>query len=90
MKIENIVKALEKVGLKVHKTLLKDFGEGLKTYLYVCQGKSNHASWYEQTPNEEIRGVYIISNGVEDDLRSDYHAGTFYDTIRSIVARMKK
>ena len=91
MKITNVIKALEKTGLSVDKKIHVDFKDGRFIYFYVCETKSYVASWYEQThDNGDIDSVYIRPIDQYDDHQSDYFAGSFYDTIKSVVKKMSK
>ena len=91
MKITNVVKSLEKLGLTVKKEISHNFKDGICTYFYVCYSRENRAEWYEQShDNGEIISVYICGINQRDDLMTDYFPGSFYQTIKSIVQRMSK
>lgn len=91
MKIDNIVKSLEKIGLTVKKELHSKHASGRKIFYYSCQSNSRFLSFYEQCIDEgKIDSVYIQPLNDQDDPQSDYFCGTFFHTIKSITKVMNK
>jgi len=81
MKHANLVKAFEKAGLKVVQ-------DPNRSNSFSVPGEKYSASWYTQTNSEgevETHSVYVKPNDQEDDLMTDYWAGSFRDTIKGAV-----
>lgn len=91
MKIKNVIKALEKLDLVINKSVAHHFSEGHCTFFYSCKSNKNCVEWYEQKhDNGEVKSVYIRGINHHDDLMTDYFAGSFYDTIKSVVNVMSE
>ena len=74
MKVKSLIRALEKIGLKVETNANRQ---------YYCKGKNYICSWYVQEENAIC--VKVRNYKDEDDMYSDYSAGFFSDTIKQVV-----
>ena len=91
MKIEKVIKALEKVGLKVEKKVHHKFEDGTCKFYYSCKSANRRASWYEH-PNDDgkVDFVHIQPLNYDDHGRADNSTGTFWDTVKWVVKIMSK
>ena len=95
MKTENIIKALEKKGWSVHHAVktgcLKNGGEPSYTHFYHCDNGTRRCSWWWSTINDldgYVDSVRVRGAHEEDEIETDYVAGVFCHTIKSVVACM--
>lgn len=78
MQIINAIKKLEKNGFKV----VKDETRG-RNYIAGKVGNRHFIEIYEQ--DGRVCLIDLRTKGYEDDIQSDYHAGTFCDNISQAI-----
>ena len=82
MTIQNAIKKLEKNGFKVtswphRKDIFTARKEGLRHYI----------NFYQNGDSDNIYVIDLRTEGYEDDIMTDYHAGTFCDSITQAIRR---
>ena len=92
MKTENLIKRLKREGFKVVDLSreIKDFitGETSLRKEYSVKGGKYGVHWYDQ--DGEAICVQVKRNNDRNDIQSDYFAGWFADTIKEVIADLKK
>ena len=53
---------------------------------WVGHGKTHRIEWYASGPETRLGSVYVIRHGAQDDLMTDYWAGSFVRTVSRAVA----
>lgn len=82
MKHEKLIKALNKIGLEVKKSSYNERAFECRNGVIICE-------WFNTTYDADKASCVCIRRvNDEHDSRSDYHAGSFYHTIKSIIERM--
>lgn len=89
MKNTNLVRALEKIGLKVECIQRYDIDGNATNQHFVCVGKRNKCDWFLQPHNcGEVFSVQAMRLNENNDYQSDYFAGSFYRVIKHLVKVM--
>jgi hypothetical protein len=84
MKIKTLINALSKAGLKVDK-----IAHSNTRSKYICKNQKHVLSWYDDSYfPDDATCVHIARHDDEDDLMTDYFAGSFYKTIKSVIKSM--
>ena len=89
MKVQNVLNALKKIGVKIEvKERFNSMNEKCSDH-YICYGKKNKCDWYQQFYDKDnVDAIQVMRLHEENDLMSDYFAGQFYHTIKSLVKVM--
>lgn len=80
MTITNAIKKLEKSGFKVTNSITNP---GI--YTAEKDGLKRFINFYSNGGTDDICIIDLRTKGREDDLQSDYHAGTFCDNISQAI-----
>lgn len=81
MTIQNAIKKLEKNGFKV-----KQVDNGAKFNRNYVATNPNHRRFIEVlTQGDDVSIIDLRTPGHEDELMTDYHAGTFCDNIAQAI-----
>ena len=99
MNIKRLISALEKAGLEVIRHDRNDYRKGMLNYEpfyhYTCHSATHKCDWYpngrnnDGSPSETCCAVQVMRRHESNDIQSDYFAGSFCRTIKSVVAAMK-
>jgi hypothetical protein len=91
MKISNVVKALEKSGLKIEKEIVHKFPDNTCNILWSCISGKYIASFYEQDHDKgNVDSICVERLCDRNDAMTDYFPGTFYHTIKSLINTLTK
>jgi len=95
MKIDRIVKALEKEGWEVKKTDLNEYRKNIGLYdgprwQWSCENGKNKCDWFRNGPDsDETCSVQVMGIKERNDVMTDYFPGIWCHTIKSIIQMMK-
>ncbi len=100
MNIKRLISALNKAGLKVEKEDVNEYKKQWGHYdgpfwRYTCFSETHKCDFYpngyqnDGTANEDCCSVQVMRKNESNDYQSDYFAGHFCRTIKSVVKSMK-
>lgn len=93
MQTKNLIKALERIGLKVESSQRKIYDYFAQQYTmssiqYTAKSKNKTLSFFNQ--DGLVVGCKVRRNTDNDEIESDYCAGYFVDTIKSAINGMQE